>query len=70
MRKLAAKKAVKILEHKMGDKHFISGVECEVRFLNAGTAWVCPTHDCEDEPLVARHIAYARIDETGKVTLI
>ncbi len=61
---------VKLISHKMGDKHFIEGTECQVRYLNAGKAWLFPTTDDADEPLIARHIALAVIDEHGKVEVI
>lgn len=55
------------LLHKLGDKHFIDGIDCEVRFVNAGNAFICPTTDDNDTPLVARHIAYAIIDDQGEI---
>lgn len=64
----------KIIQHKMGDKHFIKGkklsVECVVRFINNGMAVVFPTMDDDTDTHVARHIAFAKIDKYGKVTLI
>lgn len=60
----------KLITHSLGTKHFVERIECTIRFINAGTAWLFPTTDDPDEPSVASHIAFARIDEEGKVTIL
>lgn len=64
-----AEKRVKF-QHEVGDKHFIDNMQCEVRHVNAGQAWLSPTHSDPDEPLVAPHIAYAVMNEYGEVKRI
>lgn len=60
-----------MIPNKLGDKVFVAGVECRIRYMNSsGTGWAFPTLDDPDEPLVARHIAYARIYADGKVVLL
>lgn len=59
-----------IVEHSLGDKHFIDNIECEVKFINGGKAWVFPTTDDEDMPLTATHVCYAKLDEYGNVTVL
>lgn len=61
---------VKNVTHAIGDRHFIDNTACVVRFINNGMAWVVPATDDKDEPLIARHIAYATIDAQGKVVII
>lgn len=56
--------------HKLGDKHFIGGTACSVRFINHGCAWLTPVVDDKDDPEVSRHIAYAKIDQLGIITLL
>jgi len=64
------RKSKKLNEYKLGDKHFIDGVECAVFHINNGDAWLAPTFDSDDEPLVARHIAYAKLTAEGEIVLI
>lgn len=67
MKKSKKNKPTKVL-HKVGDKHFIEGVELVTKFVNNGTAWVCPTFDDDDETtMLLRHICYGCIDDQGKV---
>lgn len=59
-----------LVEHNIGDKHFIDNTECEVKYVNGGKAWVFPTADDEDTPMIASHIAYAKLDEYGNITIL
>lgn len=72
--KRKAKKRIKTSSgakaHKIGDKHFIDGTACVVRFVNAGSAWVSPELDDPESPGISRHIVFARISPMGKVTLL
>lgn len=70
MKKAAKVSKLKTVKHNVGDKHFIDGIACVVRYLNAGQAWAFPELDDKEEPMFARHIAMARIDNHGKVTLL
>lgn len=54
----------------MGDKHWVDGVLCEVKFINAGTAFLCPTFDDDESKLIARHICFAKLSRSGKVTVL
>ena len=54
----------------LGDKLFINNTECVIKRVGNGCAWAFPTTDDPDEPLVARHIAYARIETDGKVVML
>lgn len=52
----------------LGEIHIVEGIECQVSYINHGTAWLTPTRD--HAPLIARHIAFATINEEGKVKKI
>jgi hypothetical protein len=67
------KKAVQqrpTVAHQKGDIHFVDGVECVVRYLNAGKAWLFPVHDDETPPALMRNVAIARLDEYGDLKLL
>lgn len=56
------------VEHRMGDRHEVDGVLCEVKFINAGKAWVFPIVDDPDDSMVARHICYGKVNEYGEAS--
>jgi hypothetical protein len=45
-------------------------IACEIRFINAGKGWLFPIVDDPSDPTTGRHVAIAKIDEKGKVTLL
>lgn len=63
-------KQAPMTQHELGDEYFIDGVACKVKFINAGYGFLFPITDDADTPLIARHIAYARVDEDGKVKVL
>jgi hypothetical protein len=60
----------KFIVYKLGEKFFVEGVLCEVRYINSGTAYLCPTFNDPDNVQIAKHIAYAKMDKNGKVALL
>lgn len=60
------------MKYSIGDKFVIEGVEGEVKYINAGKAWLAPIidHDYEDtfrgQPLI-KAVTFAMIDENGKM---
>lgn len=72
MKKTKSKKAApqKPKLPKLGDKMFINNTECVIKRVGNGCAWAFPTVDDPDEPMVARHIAFARIDSDGKIVML
>ena len=69
-KKKPANRRPKKIVHRLGDKHFIDNTEMTTKYVNRDWAWIFPTIDDEDAPLIARHIAYAVLDEYGKIRKI
>lgn len=67
-------KANKFIQYKFGDTVWVNQViECKVRYVNAGMAWVSPVCEVNMGPgkIPARpHVALARVEVDGKVTLL
>lgn len=55
------------MKFKLGDKVKIDGTECQVKYINAGSAYVSPVKDDTNDPRIARHIAYAKLEPRGKI---
>ncbi len=58
------------ITHKLGDVHFLGGLECSVKLVNTGIGFLFPTTDDEDFPLIAKHICYAKIYDDGEVVYL
>lgn len=60
----------KEIVHKLGDKHFLNGVECIIKFVNIGIGFAFPTVDDEDTPYICTHICYAKLYPDGKIVYV
>lgn len=69
------KKIKKRYRYVLGQSYYVvkdatEGVMCIVGHLNQGIGFLFPAVDDPENPSIATHICYAKVDRYGKVTFI